>query len=205
MIYLLFGIMAYLFGNISPSILVGKVTKGIDIREINSKNAGTSNVTMTIGWRWGIFVLLMDMLKGFIPVLMVRLLYPQMELLWFFTGFAVIMGHIYPVFYSFKGGKGSATYGGTLFAITPLYAFIMLIAYFVILLIFDYIVLSTLAVSIVTPIVYYFMGFKIESIIFLILFAIVSIVKHKENYLRLFKGEEVGLRKFNKHKDKIRV
>ena len=150
-------------------------------------------------------VLLLDMAKGFLPVLTVKMLYPNFELLWFLTGFAAIIGHVYPIFYSFKGGKGSATYGGMLFALTPYYAFIMLLIYSFILFAFNYVVLSTLFVSVVTPIIYYMFGFEWSSILILLLFVLLSIWKHKENYIRLLNGKEVGLRAFNKHKDKIRI
>jgi glycerol-3-phosphate acyltransferase PlsY len=205
MIYVIAMILAYLFGSINFSIPLGKWLRGIDIREVNSKNAGTSNVAMSLGWRWGIMVLLLDMAKGFLPVLTVKMLYPNFELLWFLTGFAAIIGHVYPIFYSFKGGKGSATYGGMLFALTPYYAFIMLLIYSFILFAFNYVVLSTLFVSVVTPIIYYMFGFEWSSILILLLFVLLSIWKHKENYIRLLNGKEVGLRAFNKHKDKIRI
>ena len=205
MIYVIAMILAYLFGSINFSIPLGKWLRGIDIREVNSKNAGTSNVAMSLGWRWGIMVLLLDMAKGFLPVLTVKMLYPNFELLWFLTGFAAIIGHVYPIFYSFKGGKGSATYGGMLFALTPYYAFIMLLIYSFILFAFNYVVLSTLFVSVVTPFIYYMFGFEWSSILILLLFVLLSIWKHKENYIRLLNGKEVGLRAFNKHKDKIRI
>ncbi len=198
-------LLAYLFGSINFSIPLGKWLRGIDIREVNSKNAGSSNVTMSLGWRWGIMILLLDMAKGFIPVLTVRLLFPNYEFLWFATGFAAIVGHVYPIFYSFKGGKGSATYGGMLFAITPIYAFLMFLVYVLILFAFNYVVLSTLFVSVVTPIAYYLFGYHLTSVFILILFMLLSVWKHKENYYRLMHGMEVGIHTFNKHKDKMRI
>ena len=205
MTYLIVFIISYLVGNINPAILVGKMTKGIDIRELNSKNAGTSNVTMTIGYRWGIFVGILDILKGLLPVLIVRLVFPENDVLWFLSGFGAIMGHVYPIFYRFKGGKGSATFGGVLFATVPLFAFIMLILYFVVLYITDYIALSTLFAIIVTPIALYVMDFHFESVLIMTAFSIVSFKKHYPNYKRIYKKEEVGIRKFNKNKDQIRA
>lgn len=203
--YIILFVLAYLIGNISPAIIIGKKTRNIDIRHINSKNAGTSNVTMSIGWRWGMLVLFLDIMKGLLPVLIVRLFYPEQDALWFITGLGAIVGHIYPVFYGFKGGKGSATFGGVLFATVPVYGFIMLAVYVLILFTTDYIALSTLFVSLVTPIFLYVMEMHVYSIVAMTIFAGISFIKHRENYYRILKGEEVGIRKFTKNKDKIRV
>ena len=203
--YILFFLGAYLIGNINPAIIISKRTKGLDIRNINSKNAGTSNVTMTIGWRWGITVLLLDMLKGFTPALIARLVFPDNDIYWFTAGLGAILGHIYPMFHGFKGGKGSATFGGMLFATTPIFATIMLATYILILFVTDYIALSTLFVSVVTPIVLYFLNMHLYSILLMVVFALVSFYKHRENYGRILRGDEVGIRKFNRNKDRIRV
>lgn len=198
-------LIGYFIGNINPAIVIAKRLRGIDIRAHNSKNAGTSNVTMTIGWSWGMTVLLIDIAKGLVPALVVRILFPDINLYWFVIGFGSIIGHIYPVFYGFQGGKGSATYGGVLFAVMPIYAAIMFVMYVLILLVFDYIVLSTVFVIVLTPIVTYFMGFHWGSVLIMTLFMALSLYKHRENLHRLWKKEEVGIRKFHRNKDKIRV
>ena len=203
--YFIVIIVSYLIGNINPAILVGKMTKGIDIRELNSKNAGTSNVTMTIGYRWGIFVGVMDVLKGLIPVLIIRFIYPDNDILWVVGGFGAIMGHIYPIYYSFKGGKGTATFGGVLLGIAPLYALGLLVLFFLILYLTDYIALSTLASIVITPFALYFLGFSWISIGIMTLYSAISFKKHFINFKRIYKKEEIGLRKFNKNKDKARV
>lgn len=203
--YVIIILVSYLIGNINPAILVSKHTKGIDIREINSKNAGTSNVTMTIGYRWGLFVAIMDILKGLIPVLIVRLIFPDNNILWFLSGASAIMGHIFPYYYNFKGGKGTATFGGVLIATMPLFALIMFILFFLILYITDYIALSTLAAIIITPFAMSVYDYHLYSILIMLFYATVSFYKHLENYKRILSKKEVGIRKFNRNKDKIRV
>ena len=203
--YVLFFVGAYLIGNINPAIIVARKTKNIDIRSINSKNAGTSNAVMTIGWRWGMFVLFMDMLKGFVPALIARLIFPDNDVYWYVAGFGAIIGHIYPVFLGFHGGKGTATFGGVLFATVPVVAAILFVSTALILLISDYIAVATLIVTVATPIILYFLGVETASLIIMIVFVILSFYKHRENYLRLVRGQEVGLRKFYRNKDKIRV
>lgn len=205
MMYALIFIISYFIGHINPAIIVGKVRRGIDIRTVNSKNAGTSNVTMTIGYRWGVVVLLLDMLKGFLPVLIVRFIYPDNDIMWFTAGLGAIIGHVYPILYGFKGGKGSATFGGVLFATVPVFAAFLLLTYIAVLYLTDYIALSTLTAIIVTPIALYLMNFDMVSVGLMALFSIISFQKHWENYYRILKKEEVGFRKFSRNKDKIRV
>lgn len=205
MTYIALFIIGYMIGHINPAMLVGKYRRGIDIRQVNSKNAGTSNVTMTVGYRWGMVVLFLDILKGFLPAFIVRLIYPDNDILWFTIGLGTIIGHIYPVLYGFRGGKGSATFGGVLFATVPLYGFILLLVYIAVLYITDYIALSTLVAIVVTPIYLLIMNFHYISVILMLIFSIISFQKHWENFYRIYKKEEVGFRKFNKHKDQIRV
>lgn len=205
MIYALVFIASYFVGHINPAILVSRWRRGIDIRDMNSKNAGTSNVTMTIGYRWGMFVLAMDVLKGLVPVLIVRLVYPDNDVLWFVSGLGAILGHIYPLLYQFKGGKGTATFGGVLFATVPLYAFAMLLIFALVLYLTDYIALSTLVAIVFTPIALWIMNFDLTSVGLMTIFSIISFAKHYENYRRILKKEEVGLRKFHRNKDQIRV
>ncbi len=205
MYYAIAFVVSYLIGNINPAIHIGRWRRNIDIRQINSKNAGTSNAVMTIGWRWGILVLLLDMLKGFVPALAAKLLFPDNDILWFTAGLGAILGHIYPVFHGFKGGKGSATFGGVLFGTVPLYAAGLLAVYILVLVITDYIALSTLVAIIATPIALYLMDYHLASILLMSVFSAISFYKHTENYKRLLKGEEVGIRKFSRNKDRLRV
>jgi glycerol-3-phosphate acyltransferase PlsY len=204
-IMILIALLSYGVGNINPAILIGKLTRGIDIREYNSKNAGTSNVVMTVGYRWGIFSGIIDILKGFIPVLIIRLIFPENDIYWLLGGFSAIMGHIYPLYYKFKGGKGTATFGGVLFAINPLLALGLLIVFIIVLYYTDYIALSTLSAIVITPIAMYFLGFYYMSIFIITIYSLVSFYKHFENYKRIYKGEELGLRRFNRNKDKVRA
>jgi glycerol-3-phosphate acyltransferase PlsY len=194
-----------MIGHINPAMLVGKYRRGIDIRTVNSKNAGTSNITMTVGYRWGLVVLLSDILKGFLPVLIIRLVYPDNDILWFTAGLGAIIGHVYPILYGFRGGKGSATFGGVLFATVPIFAAVLLLVFIAVLYITDYIALSTLTAIVVTPIYLVIMQFDYVSVFLMTLFSIISFKKHWENFYRIYKKEEVGFRKFNKNKDQIRV
>lgn len=194
MVYILVIIISYLIGSFNPAIITGKKIKGIDIRDVNSKNAGTSNIAMTLGLKWGILVAVVDILKGFIPVLILRLIYPENDIIWIVGGFASIVGHVYPLHLGFKGGKGTATFGGVLLAIAPIFALVMLVVFFAVLFISDYIAISTLVTLLLSPIGLYVLDFQIVSIILISTFSILSMYKHYPNFKRIYLKQETGLK-----------
>ena len=188
---------AYLLGNINPALMVAKLRKGIDIRNFNSKNAGATNAVMTVGFRWGVVVMILDILKGAIPVIVSRAFFEDQPLIWVLAGFFAILGHVFPLLYKFKGGKGTATYAGLLFGIQPLFGLAVFVLFFVILIITDYIVISTIFSVILVPIyIYFFTDFGIYPVIVMILIALISISKHMENLKRIAEGKELSFRKY---------
>lgn len=197
--YVLIITLSYLLGSINPAYLGTKRYKKVDIREMYSNNAGASNMAIAFGFKIGILVGVFDILKGVIPVVILRFIYPDNDFMWTLGGFSAIIGHIYPVFLKFKGGKGTATFGGVLIGLNPIYAFTLAAIFFLILFIFDYIVLSVFFVTTVSPFVLYFLGISSESVILLTVFTFISMWKHRENYLRLYKKEEVGIKRVIKH------
>ena len=123
-LYVLFIILAYLIGSISSSIILGKYFYGIDVREYGSKNPGANNTQRVLGWKMGLLVLAFDILKGagatslvfFFPFTQETNGFVATQIVF---GFSAIMGHVFPVFHNFKGGKGVATMCGVLLAIHP--------------------------------------------------------------------------------------
>ena len=188
---------SYLLGNFNPALVIARLRKGIDIRHFNSKNAGATNTVMTVGFRWGIIVMVLDILKGTLPVLVARSLFEGQPLIWVLAGFFAIIGHVFPIFYKFKGGKGTATYAGLLFGISPLIGLFVFILFFLILLIADYIVISTIFSVMFVPIyIYFFTDLGLYPVLILILIACISILKHQENIKRLLVGKELSLRAY---------
>ena len=198
MIYLiLLLVCSYFLGNVNPALIIARLKKGIDIRDFNSKNAGATNTVMTVGFRWGIVVMVFDIIKGTIPVLVARSLFEEQPFIWVLAGFFAILGHVFPFFYKFKGGKGTATYAGLLFGISPLFGLFVFISFFIILLITDYIVISTIFSVIFVPIyIYFFTDLGLYPVLILILIACMSILKHLENIKRLLEGKELSLRSY---------
>ena len=161
---------------------------------MNSKSAGTSNAVITLGLKYGTLVGVLDILKGAVPVLILRLIFPDNDIIWFVGGLSAVIGHIYPIHLGFHGGKGTATFGGLLFAVAPVYALGLLIIFAILTVALDYIAVSTLLVIIVVPIAMYFQHYSYISIVLVSLYVILSFYKHFNNYVRIYKKQEVGLR-----------
>ncbi|MCK5388517.1 MAG: glycerol-3-phosphate acyltransferase [Candidatus Izimaplasma sp.] len=197
--YLIIIIIGYLIGSINPAVIIARAVKGIDIREVNTGNAGTSNAVITLGLKYGILVGVIDLLKGLLPVIVLRILFPENEIIWFIGGISVIIGHVYPIFLKFKGGKGTATYGGMLFAIAPLYTLILLIIFILVTLKSDFVTIATMVVIVIAPIAMYFLGYHYISIILVSLYAFLSFYKHYHGLVDVYNKDAIGLKEvFNK-------
>lgn len=194
-------IIAYLIGSFSSSVWIGRWFYNTDVRTQGSKNAGATNTIRVLGLKAGIIVLLLDVLKGFLAVFIGGLLITTDNLEWrtgyeLILGLFAIIGHIFPLYTGFKGGKGVATIVGVLIA---LYWFIfpfVLGIFIIIFLIWRYISLASIISALCFPIVY-LLGcwicpdkFAISLLIFSILVAIFIPVTHKKNIKRLLKHEE---------------
>ena len=194
----LFIVLSYLIGSLNFAYIVAKYKK-LDISSSGSGNPGTSNVMRTIGKRYAAIVLIGDVLKGFLPIY----LFDENLLL---CGFAAVIGHIYPIFYKFKGGKGVATYVGVYIAFSTLnpysyglfensyflYLNIPLLAffYFVIFKIFRISAIASLLTVFISNLILFssLNVFQDRLIVFLIFWLIVF--KHYENLKRLYEGKE---------------
>ncbi len=190
-------ISAYLLGSIPSAVWFGKLMFGIDVREQGSKNAGATNTVRVLGWKAGLPVLFVDILKGFAAV----------NLVWISTyfsgtenfvdlqltlgGFAVL-GHIYPIFAGFRGGKGVACMFGIILAIAPLPTLIALGIFLIILFTTKYVSLSSVIAGFTFPLLIMFV-FKttIQSlIIFSLIVAVLLLLTHQKNIERLIRKEE---------------
>ncbi len=185
---------SYLIGTINPAHLITKRLRKIDIRKVNSKNAGTSNVAITLGLKWGVVVGILDILKGIIPVLIVRLIFPDNDILWVVSGLSAIVGHIYPFHMGFHGGKGTATFGGVCFVLFPVVSLILFVLFIVVLIVSDYITVPTILAVVLIPIGMLFTNFHIISTLLIMTYTMLSIYKHWPNLVRMYNNTEVGLR-----------
>ncbi len=194
-------LIGYLFGNIQMAYILGQLVRHIDIREHGTTNAGASNATVVLGWRYGILTGLGDVLKATAAVLLIKALYPNVPGLGFIAGGCAVLGHIYPMVMKFRGGKGIAALVGTLLALNGWVglASILFIAFFLILL--DYIAISSIALYVFLPfIVAFFFRYSLNPIALACIISAVGIYKHLSNIRNIRAGTEVGLRAVLKRK-----
>jgi glycerol-3-phosphate acyltransferase PlsY len=191
-------ILSYLIGSIPTAVWVGRTFYDIDVREHGSGNAGATNTFRVLGKKAGIPVLLFDVLKGYIGVNLACYfgIYEagstQFINYQIILGIAVLLGHIFPIYVGFRGGKGIATLLGIILALHTLGALVCFVLFVVLLLITKIVSLSSMLSSIAFPFVLYF-GFKEDSkslIFFAVVIAILVVLTHHKNVGRLLKGEE---------------
>ena len=194
---------AYLLGSIPTSVWLGKSTKGIDLREHGSGNAGTSNAIRILGWPTGVAVLIFDILKGFLAVNLAgfQTMWQEGSEAWMtlriLLGVVAVVGHIYPVFAGFRGGKGVATIAGVGFALNPMATLAALGIYILVLAIFRISSLGSLSAAISYPfwVIFLFDSPYYSLVIFSLLVTVVIVLTHQANIKRLIKGKEKSLKR----------
>lgn len=182
-------VAAYLLGSISFGLLAGKLLKGIDIRQFGSGNAGTTNILRTLGTGPAILVLLLDAGKGFTAVLLAQALTgnPPVMML---AGVTAVLGHNWPLFHRFKGGRGIATSIGILLGLAPLVILIATAIGVLIIAITRYVSLGSIVGASLIPIFMIIFGHDISYIIFGVALAVLAVWRHWENITRLLGGTE---------------
>jgi glycerol-3-phosphate acyltransferase PlsY len=187
-------IFGYLFGCFSTGYFVGKFNK-VDIRKYGSGNVGTTNALRTLGAKAAAFTLVGDCIKAIAAILIVKLVIfrgdEALDLLSIYTGLGVVIGHNYPFWLKFKGGKGMAATGGAMATIDPLIIPIGLPIFVVSILITKYVSVGSLAISILFPIwvAIRFPG-NIHMLLVAFAFTVLAFIRHKSNIKRLLNGTE---------------
>lgn len=190
-------IIGYLFGGIQAAILYGK-TKGIDITKHGSGNPGTTNAVRVLGKKAGIIVFLIDIFKAIFAIVIIRLIFPDEDILvGLYGGIGAILGHSYPLFFKFKGGKGIATTVGTLIAVDYRLALIAIILFLIIFSITKIVSISSLFLTASIPIllITFYCGapYGIEAMLLGFVITGITFYRHKANIQRLIEGTESKL------------
>ena len=187
-------IVSYLIGNISPAILLGRMY-GVDIKKEGSGNAGTTNVMRVIGKKAAVFTLLIDVFKGVLVVLLAKhFLGLEMALV---CGLAVFCGHIWPALFKFKGGKGVATAFGVIVSVSPVLGLSTLAVVLLVFIITRRVSAGSVAGAVLFPVLAFVLrpeGISQELFVsWAVVMAVIVIIKHRSNLVRLFKGQEPKL------------
>ena len=197
-------LIGYLFGCFQTSYFISKMVSKKDIREMGSGNAGASNVTSELGWKYGILTGFADVLKAYIPTQLVLYIfsgaYQPLDLI-ALAGTGAVLGHIYPFFLDFRGGKGVACYIGMLLAIDWQIGIAVIIGLIIFTIITDYVAVGSIALYIIIPILAYYSNHSDVLIGCAVVLFVVGMIKHWINVQRILSGTETGLRSvFKKNK-----
>ena len=184
--YLIIGIISYLIGSIPFGFILTKFFLKQDIREIGSGNIGATNALRTGNKLTGYSTLILDIFKAIIPVIYVKINFPELI---YIASLCAFLGHVFPVWLKFKGGKGVATYIGILFSINILLGMIFISSWFIVFLIFKYSSLSSLIGALSIPVYIFFVG-EINNVIFFGIMFVLIFYTHRENIKRLKNKEE---------------
>jgi glycerol-3-phosphate acyltransferase PlsY len=195
---ILLTLIAYLLGSVPTAVVVGKRFFNIDVREYGSGSAGATNVYRLLGPKWGVLVMVVDMLKGVLAV-QLALLLPDYEPegmafqnLQTLLGLAAVVGHIFPIWADFRGGKGVATIFGMVLGISPLTAVGCVTIFSLVLYLTRFVSLSSILASISFPI-FILVVFNVDNPlyrVFAITVALLVLLTHQKNIGRLLKGKE---------------
>jgi glycerol-3-phosphate acyltransferase PlsY len=184
--YFIVGIVSYLMGSIPFGLILTKIFLNKDIREIGSGNIGATNALRTGNKLIGYSTLILDIAKAIIPVIFVKINYPDLI---YIASLCAFLGHVFPIWLKFKGGKGVATYVGILFSINLLLGIIFAASWGIIFLMFRYSSLSSIIGSISIPI-YILITDQISNAIFFGIMFVLIFFTHRENIKRLKNKEE---------------
>ena len=190
--YVMAAALGYLLGCSNMAYYLAKWKKA-DLRSAGSGNLGASNATVLLGWKAGVLVAVHDVGKSLLAVLLAGWLFPSVENIGAVAGVASVLGHIFPFYLKFKGGKGFASYIGMTIALNWKLALCVLAAVVLVTIITDYIVCGTVTTIVAVPV---YMAITQGYLLALILLVGTAVIlwKHRENFPRMLNGTELGLR-----------
>ena len=201
--YLAAALGAYALGCSNMAFYLSKLHK-VDFRSGGSGNLGASNATILMGWKAGILVAIHDAGKALLAVLLANLLFPNLPNVGAVAGVAAVLGHIFPAPLRFRGGKGFASYVGMTLALNWKFALVVLGIVVLVTVITDYIVVGTTTTVLMVP---SYLGWAHHSFLLagiLLIGTLVILYKHRENYVRMANGTEIGLRSAAKGERRIK-
>lgn len=205
--FIIIGFIGYLLGSIPTAVWIGKAWHGIDVREHGSKNAGATNTFRVLGKKPGIVVLVIDILKGVLAVLSpFALVFLQIvnstssiDHLQIVAAIFAVIGHMFPLFAGFKGGKGVATSLGIIIGMQPIAAAFCIVVFLIVFIASNYVSLGAIVASVIFPVIVYMRHPEsTEMHYFSFILASAVVFAHRKNITRLMKGEESKMNLFKK-------
>lgn len=193
-LHIILVVVAYLIGSISSAVWIGKRYYGVDIREHGSGNAGATNMLRVLGRKAAIPVFIIDFLKGYAAVMLAHFVSDSDDSLFLFKlvlAFFSVLGHMFPIYSKFKGGKGVATIAGSLLAIAPLALLFSFIVFFIVFAITKYVSMGSMVGGFTFPCFILLLEGEFDmKFIFGVIVAVLLFLTHRKNLKRVIKGEE---------------
>lgn len=191
-------IMGYLIGTLSPAALFAKLKKA-NLRENGTGNLGATNALLVMGRLYGVLVMVLDILKAFLAFRLAVRLFPAVKLAGMIAGLAAIIGHIFPFYMKFKGGKGLAAFGGMILGYKPAMFWFILLTGVVLIIIFNYSVALPMFAAVAFPIMVWFHSGSIEMVIIAVIASAIIVIKHWSNIGKAKDGSDNKIRDYIKN------
>lgn len=185
--------ISYLIGTVNPAALFAR-RKGFNIHEAGSANAGSANAYITMGTKVAAIVLVFDLLKAFLAVKLSCWLFPDVQLAFPVATVFVVLGHVFPFYLHFHGGKGTAALGGAVMGYSPLLFLIVITTYFLVALISNYLIIGTIVCATAVPFIYLALSHDIVGSLVLCVAVLLVVGKHIPNVRRIREGKEFKFR-----------
>jgi acyl phosphate:glycerol-3-phosphate acyltransferase len=185
---LLLALLSYLLGSVPSAYIAGKIKKGFDIRDHGSGNVGATNTLVTIGAFAALFVYVFDLFKGLFPVLMAKHFFGT-EFAMGLAGLAAVVGHDFPVFLGFKGGKGVATMTGAMFGINAVIMWILIAAWIIFVFTTDYFIVSSLLCMFFLPVLMCLFRLSSTYVAFGVLYLMLGVFTHWQDIAKIRAGQ----------------
>lgn len=192
---ILSGIIGYLIGSLSPSYLLSKI-KGENLREKGTGNLGATNTAIILGKGYGAFVMLFDIFKAILASILAGAIFKNTALAPIVSGVFAVVGHIFPFYLKFRGGKGLATFGGLILSLDPTMFCILLILTIVLMFLFNYGVAMPLSASVLFPLLAFLKTKSVAVFVFTFLASLLVFVKHLPNLKKAINKEDTTTRDY---------
>lgn len=195
--YLICLLIGYLLGSLSLSALLSKLTNK-NLRKSGTGNLGATNTFLVLGKTYGVIVMLVDIAKAFLAVRLAMLLFPEIDIAGMLAGFGAVLGHIFPFYMKFKGGKGLAAFGGMILGTDPLAFLILLTIALVLILIVNYSFAMPISAAILFPLLTWYRSKSIPRLVIATAAGAVIIIMHAGNVLKARRGADIKIREYIK-------
>lgn len=188
-------LIGYLLGSLNPAALLGKLKKK-NLKEMGTHNLGASNTMLILGKRYGALVMLFDIFKSWLASRLVKLLFPHLLLAGLIAGLAAVLGHVFPFYLNFSGGKGLAAFGGMVLAYDPAMFLVLLLLGILLMILVNYSYIMPMSAATLFPILVALQTKSLAPALIAAAASAVIIVKHWGNIARAKQGDDLKIRDF---------